>query len=184
MSFNHDCSYEKNQPLGLLLCLLVIVYIYYFTIAQPQSPQSPEQIQDAIPTPVTGIQIEDDLTSNAKLLNAFEAGTKAYMQFDVQDIRQMKLQMEEWNHESKEREKRMEKRLGEFEECKAETERQMKKWREEQLRMIWDGKQKREGLGSWFKFGSPRVTESVAMNEGWKERRDSHVKEKFDEKKG
>ena len=168
-----------------------MAYIYYITVSQPQSFQSQEQRQDTLTPPPAESIIEeallnDALTHNTRLLESFEAGTKAYMQFDIQDIRSIKYQVEERNHESKEREKRMIKVLEEFAQSRLEMERQMKEWREEQLRMIWGGKQRREGFGGWFSFGSPRVTEGVARGEGLRDSElnrkvvDSDVKERFD----
>ena len=183
MCSNHDCSYEKSQPLGLVLCFIVMAYIYYFTTATSRTPPLLERTRDAATPPVTEPQIEDMFTPDTKLLEAFEAGTRAYMLFDIQDIRRIKLQMEERNHESKEREKRLEKRLEEFENSRMEMERQMKRWREEQLKMLWGWKQKREGFGGWFRLGTPRVTEGV-RDEGLKERRASEAQDNFDEKTG
>jgi hypothetical protein len=68
-------------------------------------------------------------------------------------------------------------------------ERQIKEWRKEQLRMIWAEKQRREGFGSWFGFGSPSVTEGAARYERLRgselNRKMGHsdVKERFDEKR-
>jgi hypothetical protein len=123
MSSNCDSQNGSNQPLGLLLCLLIITYIYYFTVSQPQSFQSQEQPQDAVTLPTSESPIEeallnDALTANDKLLKAFEIGTEAYMQFDIQDIRAMKFQVQERNQESKDREKRMKKMLEEFAESR------------------------------------------------------------------
>jgi hypothetical protein len=171
MCSNHDCSNGPNQLLGLLLCTLVVAYLYYFTTSQLSNNENLEKTQNPVDVSHPESQIlesapQNALTDEAKLLKAFEAGIKAYMQFDIEDIRHIKYEMEERNHESKEREKRMEKKLEEFAKGKVEMDMQMKAWREEQLRMIWDGKQKDErGVSGWFRLRSPRVTESVMRSE-------------------
>lgn len=183
MCSNDDCSNVPNQPLGLLLCLLVIAYIYYFRASQQQKSQSQDQTQDPIDITAVASAAEDsvptnDLSLDAKLLKAFEAGTKTYMQFDIKDIRSIKREVEERNHESREREKRMKATLEEFAKSKFEVETQMKRWREEQLRMIWDGKRKGErGFAGWLRFGSPRVTSSTVRDEDVKEVRYSALEE-------
>ena len=141
-------SNEPNQALGLLLCLLVGAYIYYYlaTTSQPQREQTRDPLNDLILenavstdnlTPETPSQVDD-------LRKAFEAGTKTYMQFDLLDMRRMKHEMERLDQQSREREKRM--------------EMLVKTWREEQLGRIWADKQRGErGFGRWLRLGSSRV---------------------------
>ena len=185
MRSNNDCSDQPNQPLGLLLCFIVIAYIYYFTPSQPQPPKFLEQQQneEAISplraeTQLGDTVVGEPLTSNARHL-------KAYIQFDIQEIRNIKSHVDEWSHQSREREKRIQKRFDEFTRSREEMEGLMKEWREEQLRMIWSGKQRGEGLARWFKFGSSRTTELARRDDGlnW-DVVNKVVTEKSDEKKG
>lgn len=149
MCSHHSRSNEPDQALGLLLCLLVGAYIYYLTSSHQHRGQAPEQTQDPLNEPTLENTTVTDCNPNPltpvdDLRKSFEAGMKAYMQFDMQDLQRMKHDMVKMSHESREREKRI--------------EAQIKAWREEQLKRLWADKQRGEkGFGGWLRFGSLKV---------------------------
>jgi 23S rRNA pseudoU1915 N3-methylase RlmH len=177
MSPSCNCSggsNDPNQPLGFLLCLLVIAYIFYFDTTS-RHHLIPSQVQTQDPTDATPVTTPSTPVANANFNNAtitpydraYYDGIKAYIHFDLADIRRTKGAVEKVDHDLREQEKRMEKKLDDFARECMQMESAMKTWREENLKALWEVKQKGERgfLTGWFKYGGPRASTTTLKEE-------------------
>jgi hypothetical protein len=110
-------------------------------------------------------------------------GITAYLHFDIADVRSIKETMQKREHDLKERENTLEKRLEEFERECVQMQSAMKEWREEYLSALWEVKRKGERglLTGWWKFGNsrmPRDIEGLEVREEVVKRGDQIMKEK------
>lgn len=166
-------SNDKDHALGFLLCLFVIAYIYHFHTTQQQAAPPKEQSEDPIeptpvaapPTPTPHANIHS--TIQKPYDQGFHDGLKTNAHFGVAEIYKSKTALQKQEHDSKERERRMEKKLADFERECIQMENTIKTWREDYLRALWEVKQKGEGglLNGWFRFRSPRASEKMAKGE-------------------
>ena len=163
-------SNDKDHALGFFLCLFVIAYIYYFHTTQQQATQQSEDTIEA--TPVTAPPTPIPHTNTSSTIEdpydeGFHDGLKANTHFGIADIYKLKIALQKQEHDSKEREKRMEKKLADFERECIQIENTIKTWREDYLRALWEVKQKGERglLNSWFRLGSPKASGRMAKEE-------------------
>jgi hypothetical protein len=139
---------DSTKSLGTVFCFILIAYIFYFLGSlssqhelRPESHVNPTTPCDRpccrqaeVTAPKEANRIEDDRQSTLSAMRESEA--KRALQEMRELERKMRIGMENWNDE-----RRLE----------------IKKMREEQLRWLWDSKQKKErGVMSWLGGGKKK----------------------------
>jgi hypothetical protein len=166
----------STQNLGIVICFLLVAYIFYFLGSNQSHPTYSAETE-----PANKVSAEP----SPEYLQGFKDGRKAFLELGRADLRR------DIKQEDRKLEQELKKKMAEVD--KQENIRQkwfeerklaMKGWREEELDSIWRGKQARErGIAGWLRFGGRRKVRKEAEKTGEGKEEKKVEEKKVEEKK-